>query len=149
MGIWRVSCWKGKIDEPNPLSYLSYIYLYILLFFVYSWPNFVYLWTHHLSLYMFHLPWKFGEVQTTGEFAGLRAFQYLTGVGDPPVSLCSICFGGKDFLCRMVPQISRDNLKNSKNGSFEGWKGGVGLKDQETRRGAWFLGRWRKVGWYN
>ena len=26
---------------------------------------------------------KFGEVQTTGEFVGLRAFQYLTGVGDP------------------------------------------------------------------
>ena len=50
------------------------------------------------------------------------------------MSLCSICFRGKDFLCRMVPQISRDNLKNSKNGSFEGWKGGVGLKDQETRQ---------------
>ena len=65
------------------------------------------------------------------------------------MSLCSICFGGKDFLCRMVPQISRDKGENSKNGSFEGRKGGVGLKDQETRRGAWFLGRWRKVGWYN
>ena len=71
--------------------------------------------------FMFHLPGSSGgDPQTTmqfftGEFAGLRAFQYLTGVGDPRKGDCrcvaELCFGGKDFLCRMVPQILRDHLQ--------------------------------------